>query len=371
MAKGIRALLDTVIQALPQVGNLGLLFFLLFFIFAALGVELFGRLECSEEHPCEGLGKHAHFKDFGMAFLTLFRVATGDNWNGIMKDTLRHDCDDSDNCLKNCCVSSVIAPVFFVVFVLMAQFVLVNVVVAVLMKHLEATIKIPGTPIPGIHLVPIDITVSNYGSTNEVNLDASGSSIEIPPTPSSCFSDNSSYLETNLDHSSSTLDTKTTVDPNKRSVSPQHKQRFKDRKLVRQKKCDYESPPIPVTSDDKIHPGSALGVSTPNPTTPVPKKVFQSQPSLNIPLEEWKDLLYQEQETNLNVKPHHPLKRLCSIQRSQSSGAERVRVREKFLRRRRQLHSNPSLNYTRNRHASQSLSKEDILILYRNKESCL
>lgn len=44
MAKGIRSLLDTVMQALPQVGNLGLLFYLLFFIFAALGVELFGRL---------------------------------------------------------------------------------------------------------------------------------------------------------------------------------------------------------------------------------------------------------------------------------------------------------------------------------------
>lgn len=54
MAKGIRALLDTVMQALPQVGNLGLLFFLLFFIFAALGVELFGRLECSAERPCQG-----------------------------------------------------------------------------------------------------------------------------------------------------------------------------------------------------------------------------------------------------------------------------------------------------------------------------
>ncbi|KAL4240739.1 Voltage-dependent T-type calcium channel subunit alpha-1G [Mactra antiquata] len=142
MAKGIRALLDTVIQALPQVGNLGLLFFLLFFIFAALGVELFGRLECSEAHPCEGLGEHAHFRNFGMAFLTLFRVATGDNWNGIMKDTLRTDCDRSDNCLKNCCVNHVIAPVYFVVFVLMAQFVLVNVVVAVLMKHLEESHKI-------------------------------------------------------------------------------------------------------------------------------------------------------------------------------------------------------------------------------------
>ncbi|XP_021706158.1 voltage-dependent T-type calcium channel subunit alpha-1G isoform X4 [Aedes aegypti] len=141
MAKGIRALLDTVMQALPQVGNLGLLFFLLFFIFAALGVELFGRLECSEEVPCQGLGEHAHFANFGMAFLTLFRVATGDNWNGIMKDTLRDDCDDAADCVKNCCVSTIIAPIFFVIFVLMAQFVLVNVVVAVLMKHLEESHK--------------------------------------------------------------------------------------------------------------------------------------------------------------------------------------------------------------------------------------
>ncbi|KAK6642810.1 hypothetical protein RUM43_004312 [Polyplax serrata] len=141
MAKGIRALLDTVMQALPQVGNLGLLFFLLFFIFAALGVELFGRLECSDEMPCQGLGEHAHFANFGMAFLTLFRVATGDNWNGIMKDTLRDNCDDNTDCVKNCCVSTIIAPIFFVIFVLMAQFVLVNVVVAVLMKHLEESHK--------------------------------------------------------------------------------------------------------------------------------------------------------------------------------------------------------------------------------------
>lgn len=76
-----------------------------------------------------------------MAFLTLFRVATGDNWNGIMKDTLRDNCDDAADCVRNCCVSSVIAPIFFVIFVLMAQFVLVNVVVAVLMKHLEESHK--------------------------------------------------------------------------------------------------------------------------------------------------------------------------------------------------------------------------------------
>lgn len=58
-----------------------------------------------------------------------------------MKDTLRDDCDDAADCVRNCCVSTVIAPIFFVIFVLMAQFVLVNVVVAVLMKHLEESHK--------------------------------------------------------------------------------------------------------------------------------------------------------------------------------------------------------------------------------------
>ncbi|CAF3465094.1 unnamed protein product, partial [Rotaria sp. Silwood2] len=141
IAKGVRALLDTVIQALPEVGTLGLLFFLLFFIFATLGVELFGKLECSEEQPCSGLDKHAHFKNFGIALLTLFRVATGDNWNSIMKDTLRQD--DSPNAGKNHFMT-IISPIYFVIFVLLAQFVLLNIVVAVLMKKLEDSNKMIG-----------------------------------------------------------------------------------------------------------------------------------------------------------------------------------------------------------------------------------
>uniref|UniRef100_A0A452IIS0 Ion transport domain-containing protein n=1 Tax=Gopherus agassizii TaxID=38772 RepID=A0A452IIS0_9SAUR len=137
MATGMRALLDTVVQALPQVGNLGLLFMLLFFIYAALGVELFGKLG-DEDNPCEGLSRHATFTNFGMAFLTLFRVSTGDNWNGIMKDTLRECTREDKHCLS---YLPIISPVYFVTFVLIAQFVLVNVVVAVLMKHLEESNK--------------------------------------------------------------------------------------------------------------------------------------------------------------------------------------------------------------------------------------
>lgn len=41
--------------------------------------------ECTDNVPCEGLDTHANFKNFGFAMLTLFRVSTGDNWNGILK----------------------------------------------------------------------------------------------------------------------------------------------------------------------------------------------------------------------------------------------------------------------------------------------
>lgn len=45
--------------------------------------------------------------------------------------------DDNGVVSSSMCLASVLAPIYFVIFVLMAQFVLVNVVVAVLMKHLD------------------------------------------------------------------------------------------------------------------------------------------------------------------------------------------------------------------------------------------
>ena len=78
-AKGLQALLKTVAESLPQVGNLALLFCLLFFIFSTLGVELFGKLSCdSRLYACPGINMHTNFNNFGAAFLTLFRVTTGD-----------------------------------------------------------------------------------------------------------------------------------------------------------------------------------------------------------------------------------------------------------------------------------------------------
>lgn len=54
-------------------------------LFLTLSLLLPTLSVCDELHPCEGLGRYATFRNFGMAFLLLFRVSTGDNWNGIMK----------------------------------------------------------------------------------------------------------------------------------------------------------------------------------------------------------------------------------------------------------------------------------------------
>ncbi|XP_050934345.1 voltage-dependent T-type calcium channel subunit alpha-1H isoform X2 [Lates calcarifer] len=133
-AKKIRVLLKTIIKTLSQVGNICLLFMFFFFIYAALGVELFGKLECTDDHPCLGLHRHSNFRHFGMALLTLYQVCTGDNWSGIMKDTLRECRPDGKGCLR---YLSWVSPIYFTSFVIMAQFVLINLVVAAIMQALE------------------------------------------------------------------------------------------------------------------------------------------------------------------------------------------------------------------------------------------
>ena len=47
-------------------------------------MSLYYILDCSRG-LCKGFSRHAHFKSFGYAMLTLFRISTGDSWSGIMK----------------------------------------------------------------------------------------------------------------------------------------------------------------------------------------------------------------------------------------------------------------------------------------------
>jgi len=138
-AKGLAALLETTIKSLSQVASVCLLLVLIFFIYAAAGVALFGRLSCTEDNECSGLSIHANFENFGIAMLTLFRVSTGDNGNGILKDAMRTPpyCNEDPDCTHNCCSDPYIAIGFFTSFTVVASFVLLNVVIAVLMSELE------------------------------------------------------------------------------------------------------------------------------------------------------------------------------------------------------------------------------------------
>ena len=129
LATGLASLLTTVWSSMPQVVSLGCLLLVLFITASVLGTELFGKVHCAT-NDCTGISKHANFENTGMSMLTLFRISTGDDWVGIMRDSIQ----------AKQSFQRISATVYFVGFVVVAQFVLLNVVVAVLMKNLAAAL---------------------------------------------------------------------------------------------------------------------------------------------------------------------------------------------------------------------------------------
>jgi len=120
------------------------------------------------------MNEHAHFQRFDVAMLTLFRISTGDNWNGILKDTINNKmCEAIPE--VDCSVLEHIAPIYFAMFVLATQFVLLNVVVAVLMKHLEDA-KDDVSTTSG----PRDSITSGERGSNDRDFTGQGLAIDVP-----------------------------------------------------------------------------------------------------------------------------------------------------------------------------------------------
>jgi len=76
-AKGLNTLLQTLVFSLPALGNVGSVLFLFLFVFGVVGMSLFGQVK-----PGVYLGDNANFSNMGRALLTLFRMITGESWNG-------------------------------------------------------------------------------------------------------------------------------------------------------------------------------------------------------------------------------------------------------------------------------------------------
>lgn len=85
--KGIRRLLETLIYTLPSLMNVTCLLLIILFIYTVLGMAFFGDQEFNKP-PYELYEVHANFRSFHIGFFTLFRMSTGESWNGIMHDSM-------------------------------------------------------------------------------------------------------------------------------------------------------------------------------------------------------------------------------------------------------------------------------------------
>jgi hypothetical protein len=129
-AEGLRSLLSTLVTSLPAFWNVGALVLLLFFIYAYVGVLTFGSTRRGDN-----LNEHANFESFPTAMLTLFRVATNDEWVGLMRDCsdFPTGCREAGDC------GSYAAYPFFVTFVVIVSMIMLNLFTAVIIENFENT----------------------------------------------------------------------------------------------------------------------------------------------------------------------------------------------------------------------------------------
>ena len=82
-SKGLQALIQTITFSLPPLLNVLALLLIVFFIYAVLGVFLFGDIQEGTiiDHT------YMNFNNFGNAILILLRMLTGEDWPTIMYDT--------------------------------------------------------------------------------------------------------------------------------------------------------------------------------------------------------------------------------------------------------------------------------------------
>eukprot|EP01052_Picozoa_sp_SAG31_P015839 SAG31_NODE_1029_length_10253_cov_2.979515_3_plen_2033_part_00 len=131
--KNLFGLFLTVAHALPTLVNIGAILCLVYFIFAVFGMHIFGGVKHGEF-----LNVHANFDSFPKSLLTVFRMSTGESWNGIMHDcSVSTDCNSESNCAMGTCCGSPISPFFFVAFQLLGQYIMLNLFIAVMLEYYQ------------------------------------------------------------------------------------------------------------------------------------------------------------------------------------------------------------------------------------------
>ncbi|KAG7297125.1 Voltage-dependent calcium channel type D subunit alpha-1-variant 2 [Plutella xylostella] len=140
--EGIRTLLWTFIKSFQALPYVALLILMLFFIYAVVGMQVFGKIAIDDETP---ITRNNHFQTFPQAILVLFRSATGEAWQDIMMGVSPEPevrCDDNyheepgeDSAAGSC--GSVLAFPYFISFYVLCSFLIINLFVAVIMDNFD------------------------------------------------------------------------------------------------------------------------------------------------------------------------------------------------------------------------------------------
>ena len=129
MTRGVRLLLRTLFLSVPSLVNIAALQILLFSLYAILGVKIFGKLSHGRY-----INQHVGFQNFTTAVMTLFRICTGEAWEGIMHEAAAESGPYCDVHLDSC-GNRLVAYLYFITFTVIAMFTLLNLIVAVILKE--------------------------------------------------------------------------------------------------------------------------------------------------------------------------------------------------------------------------------------------
>nr|KAF6335754.1 sodium voltage-gated channel alpha subunit 11 [Pipistrellus kuhlii] len=127
-ARGIRTLLFALMMSLPSLFNIGLLLFLVMFIYAIFGMNSF----CTVKED-SGIDDIFNFKTFAGSLLCLFQITTSAGWDTLLNPMLKSE--DPSNSNKENYHLPTIAIIYFVSYIIISFLIVVNMYIAVILEN--------------------------------------------------------------------------------------------------------------------------------------------------------------------------------------------------------------------------------------------
>ncbi|XP_064876957.1 sodium channel protein type 8 subunit alpha-like [Oncorhynchus nerka] len=147
-AKGIRTLLFALMMSLPALFNIGLLLFLVMFIFSIFGMSNFGYVK----HGA-GIDDMYNFETFGNSMICLFMITTSAGWDGLLLPILNYP-PDCDSTMENPgapstgnCGNPSVGIFFFVMYIIISFLVVVNMYIAIILENFSVATEESADPL--------------------------------------------------------------------------------------------------------------------------------------------------------------------------------------------------------------------------------